>query len=230
VLSLGLCSKFLNRAAQQQVAVKDEVLKRDFAQSVAALDRKTGDFKAAKPAASGPVAARIAADVAGDAGVTLYSTATGASRINDFGVTSRERERVARRILADRAAKPADKERARGELRQIEEVKSVQQAAVEGIVRRLDDQQFLAGFGNNGGEEFLSYMNISEMLRAQGGDEWRQWDQSVTNNLERIQNQDGSWSGQHCITGRTFCTATALLTLMADRAPVQMAALEKPAK
>ncbi len=39
-------------------------------------------------------------------------------------------------------------------------------------------------------------------------------------NLDRVQNEDGSWSGQHCITGRTFCTAAALLTLMADRAPV----------
>jgi hypothetical protein len=231
VLSLGLCSKFLNRAAQQKVAVKDEVLKRDYAQSVAALDRKTGDFKAAKSPELPAVGLRIAGSppAAADAGVMLYGAATGASRINDFGLTVRARERAARETLADRAAKPADKERAGRELREIEEVKSAQEAATSGIVRRLDDQQFLAGFGNNGGEEFLSYMNISEMLCAQGGDEWRHWDQSITRNLERIQNQDGSWSGQHCITGRTFCTATALLTLMADRAPVQMAATEKPA-
>jgi len=41
----------------------------------------------------------------------------------------------------------------------------------------------------------------------------------MTDNLERIQNRDGSWSGHHCITGRTFCTAAALLVLLADRAP-----------
>jgi hypothetical protein len=35
-----------------------------------------------------------------------------------------------------------------------------------------------------------------------------------------VQNQDGSWTGHHCITGQTFCTAAALLTLMADRTPV----------
>ena len=38
------------------------------------------------------------------------------------------------------------------------------------------------------------------------------------------QNDDGSWSGHHCITGRTFCTSTALLVLMADRTPVPVTA------
>ena len=28
-----------------------------------------------------------------------------------------------------------------------------------------------------------------------------------------VQNADGSWSGHHCLTGKVFCTATALLTL-----------------
>ncbi len=42
----------------------------------------------------------------------------------------------------------------------------------------------------------------------------------MTENLNRVQNDDGSWSGHHCITGRTFCTSTALLVLLADRTPV----------
>ena len=42
----------------------------------------------------------------------------------------------------------------------------------------------------------------------------------MTANLNRMQNADGSWSGHHCITGRTFCTASALLVLMADRTPI----------
>ena len=37
---------------------------------------------------------------------------------------------------------------------------------------------------------------------------------------------DGSWAGNHCITGRTFCTATALLVLMGDRAPRPDAVVE----
>ena len=35
--------------------------------------------------------------------------------------------------------------------------------------------------------------------------------------LCNAQNEDGSWAGQHCITGRTFCTSSALLTLLVDR-------------
>jgi hypothetical protein len=95
---------------------------------------------------------------------------------------------------------------------------------MNGIIRQLDDKQFIAGFGNNGGEEFLSYMNISEMLVVKGGAEWQSWDKSIADNLVRVQNKDGSWSGDHCITGRTFCTSAALLTLLADRAPVPLAA------
>jgi hypothetical protein len=48
----------------------------------------------------------------------------------------------------------------------------------------------------------------------------------MTENLNAIQNEDGSWSGQHCITGRTFCTAAALMTLTVDRvspAPIKIA-------
>jgi hypothetical protein len=46
----------------------------------------------------------------------------------------------------------------------------------------------------------------------------------MARNLGRVQNADGSWTGHHCITGRTFCTAAALLVLTADRAPVPLAA------
>jgi hypothetical protein len=28
-----------------------------------------------------------------------------------------------------------------------------------------------------------------------------------------VQNSDGSWTGHHCITSRTFCTAAAILVL-----------------
>ena len=61
-------------------------------------------------------------------------------------------------------------------------------------------------------------MNISETLVVKGGPEWEKWDKRMTENLSSIQNKDGSWTGHHCITGRTFCTAAALLVLMADRA------------
>jgi squalene cyclase len=46
----------------------------------------------------------------------------------------------------------------------------------------------------------------------------------MSDNMNRIQNADGSWTGHHCITGRTFCTSAALLVLMVDRSPVPVAA------
>ncbi len=70
-------------------------------------------------------------------------------------------------------------------------------------------------------------MNLAESLVVKGGDAWKQWDSRMTENLNRVQNQDGSWSGHHCITGRTFCTSTALLVLMADRTPVPAGAKAK---
>jgi len=76
---------------------------------------------------------------------------------------------------------------------------------------------FVAGFGNNGGEEFLSFMNISEAMVLKGGKDWEDWDAKMVKGLEKAQDSQGSWAGQHCITGKTFCTAGALLVLMADR-------------
>jgi hypothetical protein len=91
---------------------------------------------------------------------------------------------------------------------------------------QLKSAGFVRGFGSNGGEEFLSYLHISESLLSKGGKEWEDWDRKMTENLERVQNADGSWAGNHCITGRTFCTATALLVLLGDRAPRPDAVVE----
>jgi len=224
VLSLGLCSKLLNGAAQQKVAVKAEVLKRDYAQSVAALNGSAADVRTAavggRIASAKPTRPAIASS---DAGVKLYGTASNAGRIGYFDVTNRQAEQEAQQTLARASATPAERAKAETDLKTAREVRASQRAAASEVVSNLGNKEFVAGFGNNGGEEFLSYMNISEMLIVQGGNEWQKWDKSVTANLERIQNQDGSWSGHHCITGRTFCTATALLTLMADRMTVPVA-------
>jgi hypothetical protein len=87
----------------------------------------------------------------------------------------------------------------------------------DALVRRLDDQTYLSGFGNNGGEEFISYMMSSESIVITGGDTWTKWNQKMHTMFEKIQNADGSWSGHHCITSPVICTAAALLCLAADR-------------
>ncbi len=232
VLSQGLCSKLINRAAQQKIPVSAKVLERDFQQSVASLvgTSKGGDREilAAESISARPDA-RISAraptgGAAGDAGVDLYRQATNVGRINFFYDSNREAEQKAQQVLASASTSDDAKRYARSELSRFAKVRGTQQEAVSGIIDKLGDQQFVAGFGNNGGEEFLSYMNISETLVQQGGEKWETWDKAISAKLAQVQNGDGSWSGHHCITGRTFCTSAALLTLLADRAPSQLAA------
>jgi hypothetical protein len=87
----------------------------------------------------------------------------------------------------------------------------------ETLLKRLDDENYLAGFGNNGGEEFISYMMSSESIVITGGDNWNNWNKKMHTMFEKIQNADGSWSGHHCITSPVICTAAAILCLTADR-------------
>ena len=215
VLSQGLCSKGLNRARQAGFQVKDETLARADKQAASGLDLKTGEFLAG---------ARLGAAAPSDAGVGIYNGAAKGGALQDSVNTNRLREVDAKRVLADAKASKENKAKAQKDLDHFAEVEKANEAAVGGLVKKLDDKQFIAGFGSNGGEEYLSYMNISETLLVKGGEEWQKWDKQVTENLDRIQNKDGSWAGQHCITGRTFCTSSALLVLMADRAPVPLAA------
>lgn len=71
----------------------------------------------------------------------------------------------------------------------------------------------VSGFGNNGGEEFLSFLQTGESLVIAKDNSWKNWYGQTTKRLVDIQNQDGSWNGHHCITSPVFCTATSLLIL-----------------
>jgi hypothetical protein len=51
-------------------------------------------------------------------------------------------------------------------------------------------------------------------MLQKGGDEWKKWYATVRDKLIGVQNKDGSWTGHHCITSRTFCTAASVLVLM----------------
>lgn len=74
-------------------------------------------------------------------------------------------------------------------------------------------EDVMVGFGNNGGEEFVSFLMTGESLLMQGGDNWKKWYDMMSAKLIAIQNGDGSWNGHHCITSPVFCTATCLLIL-----------------
>ncbi|MBX6312909.1 MAG: hypothetical protein IRY99_08350 [Isosphaeraceae bacterium] len=242
--------KGLNRARQAGTPIAEETLARaeSYAKmQVAQMDitRASGGSIATEPAGkplaqsggygglagpgravSAPTATSRPISGAGTAGVELYGRAASLGVLQDSVNTNATLEKEAQKKLAE-AKDDKDRDEARRTLSRFEEVKKVHRDALEATLARLDDKQFVAGFGSNGGEEFLSYMGISEALVVKGGPDWKRWDDAMTSNLNRVQNQDGSWSGHHCITGRTFCTATALLVLMADRTPVPVAAKEK---
>jgi hypothetical protein len=74
-------------------------------------------------------------------------------------------------------------------------------------------EDVMDGFGSNGGEEFLSYLQTGESMIIGKDNEWKQWYDNMSARLLTIQNDDGSWSGHHCITSPVFCTATCLLIL-----------------
>ena len=181
---------------------------------------------------NGPVSPSVMRAWMNTAGVELYSRAASLGVLQD-AVNTNKTEVPRLRDQAAHSQDPQERAAAEKTLVRIADTEKIQQEVRAAVIGRLRDPRFLAGSGSQGGEEFLSYMNLGESLVVEGGAAWKYWDSRMTASLDRAQNGDGSWSGRHCITGRTFCTATALLTLMADRTPVPVpvqAAVSAPAR
>ena len=70
-------------------------------------------------------------------------------------------------------------------------------------------------FNQAGGEDYLAYHLITETMLQKEDDDWDRWFPVVRDKIVRVQNKDGSWTGHHCITSRTFCTAAACMVLSA---------------
>jgi hypothetical protein len=202
VVGQGLAAAGLNRAKQRGVNVSDEVLERSAKYARGQFDPRTKQYR-----------------MDGSAGVPLYSSASHLSSSSHTVSSYRTLKAKLKRVLAGGGASKEEQDQATVRLRDIEEAETTHEEQLSSSYAYFRDPGYREGFGSNGGEEFLSYLNISETLADKGGTEWEEWDRSITENLERVQNGDGSWSGHHCITGRTFCTAAALLVLMADRSP-----------
>lgn len=235
LLAQAMCGKGVNRAAQAGATVSPVILaraeegaRRGAGAAPATVVFSDGVLPGAGAIRGGRVAVASPASTPagmgrGDAGVALYAAASDLGVLQDSVNTAQAKKRDLIE-LSQNAPVAAARAEAKQELTKIADLERVQDANRTAVIAKLDDKQFVSGFGSNGGEEFLSYMNIAESLVVKGGDEWKKWDDSMSGNLNRIQNGDGSWSGHHCITGRTFCTATALLVLMADRAPIPVKA------
>jgi hypothetical protein len=144
----------------------------------------------------------------------------GAGNNQDIINSLRLDAKKASEVLKDDKATKEMKEEAQKKLDSFDKADRDNDKLQAQLAKEARSESFVAGFGSNGGEEFLSFMNISETLILKGGKDWEEWDAKMIKGLEKAQDKDGSWAGQHCITGRTFCTSAALLTLMADRAPL----------
>ena len=89
---------------------------------------------------------------------------------------------------------------------------------ISAIQGQLANAAFVGGYGSMGGEEFFSYLNISDSMKRVGGDAWSKWHANITQKILALQNSDGTWAGHHCITGRVAMTSAAILNLTVDRA------------
>ena len=214
-LSQGICSKALNGAWAAGAKVDLAALEKDHKQNADGLDRASGVV------ASGAVA---------DAGVEIYRYSAKLGGMTGFAMNNVTRRADLEKTVNAPTASAPEKAKAKDELAKIDQSDADQQVLLKQVAGRAQEKGFVGGFGNHGGEEFISYMNIGEALRAAAGEEWTKWDSSMSKTLHDAQNADGSWAGQHCITGRTFCTASALMVLMTDRAPVPVVAKNETVK
>lgn len=195
-LSQAMGSRGLNKAAEQGVVV-DETL-RTRAEDWSKDQVAGGGFKGT-----------------GSAGVALYGTASAVTGLGS-SVAANEKQRATYETKAKSGKTEKERDEANATLKRFDDAKKAEEQAMRAMTEQMKDERFVAGFGNNGGEEFLSYMLMSESLAKKGGKEWNAWQARMDTNLTRVQNGDGSWTGHHCITGRTFVTSTALMVLTTD--------------
>ena len=158
------------------------------------------------------------ADASAAAGVELYAF-NGSLRANAADAQeaqSRVDKAKAEGKLA--ASAPVDESSLRiagvtgGAARKLAEAAEQNAAQID----RLGDEKLLSGFGNNGGEEYLSYLMTSESLVIAAKEKFQAWNGKMATRLEKVQNGDGSWSGHHCITSPVFCTAAVVQCLTTE--------------
>jgi hypothetical protein len=161
-----------------------------------------------------PSSGKVRADAA--AGVELYAfagaqraTASETWEANDLVNKAKKEGKL------PQAAKPTAENLRKIGIRE-ERAKQLSQSVVQNEQQQKrvqNDDALLTGFGNNGGEEFLSYLMTSESLVITGGDAWKSWDEKMHRRLRKIQSSNGSWTGHHCITSPVFCTSAVVQCL-----------------
>jgi hypothetical protein len=198
VLQSSFASNALESAQAQGAAVDEKALEksRDFQKNN--FDAKTGDVKT---------------DMG--AGVLLYSV-SGSAR-----ASAKEARKVEEEIskakkdgrLAQSAPASAENLQKIGFDKDDAMKYSTAYEVYQSAKVQAQREDVMDGFGSNGGEEFLSYLQTGESMIIGKDNTWKTWYDNISGRLLNIQNNDGSWNGHHCITSPVFCTATCLLIL-----------------
>ncbi|MDX1420847.1 MAG: hypothetical protein R3181_12845, partial [Rubricoccaceae bacterium] len=205
VLQSAMATSALERAQAAGRDVDEEALDRSRAD-------QRGNITVRGGAPGAPPAAEV--DASAGAGVALYAASAGQRATAQ---EAREAATAVQDALGDDAevTEEALRRAGRSEAEAARLYDAYSRNAATATL--LEGDEIWSGFGNNGGEEFLSYMMTSESLVIAGGDAWDRWHARLVNLFGSIQNGDGSWSGHHCITSPVFCTAAVILALTADR-------------
>ncbi|MEL6535486.1 MAG: hypothetical protein AAFQ98_08745, partial [Bacteroidota bacterium] len=198
VLQSSLAGNALEAARYQGIEVEDTVLENAQSYQYNNMDVTTGEV-----------------DVDRGAGVVLYSVSSSVRGAARDARTVREAVRLAKeegRIEDDAEVSAEVLQDIGYDREEAMELNTAYQVYDQAKATAQDDG-VMNGFGNNGGEEFLSFLQTGESLIINKDETWTDWYDNVSGKLVAIQNRDGSWNGHHCITSPVFCTATTLLTL-----------------
>ncbi|MEX1139971.1 MAG: hypothetical protein WEF53_11565 [Bacteroidota bacterium] len=202
VLQSAMANSALEAAQAVGAPIDEEILERSREYQKSNVDAKTGEVRTES-----------------SAGVSLYSITSNqrATAPEARDADRRISEAKRRGLLRDNAS--VSKENLMGAGVSEKDVDRLAKAHKQNKTaqKMLSDESVMAGFGNNGGEEYLSYMMTAESMVITRDSEYDAWYQNMSRRLEKIQEGNGSWGGHHCITSPVFCTAAVIMTLTADR-------------
>lgn len=148
------------------------------------------------------------------AGIVLYSVSGSARASAQEAAEAKDRIRGARNSGKIKTEEVTVDNLKKAGLSQNQAMKYTTAYNINKSAKKLaQDDNVTTGYGNNGGEEFLSFLQTGEGLIMSKDSDWQKWYDKTSGRLLNIQNNDGSWNGHHCITSPVFCTATCLLIL-----------------
>jgi|HubBroStandDraft_1064217.scaffolds.fasta_scaffold05427_2 hypothetical protein len=209
ILGTSLASQTLYAAQAKGLAVAPRAMAR--------VDTYT--MATAMPAGAGGTGASIGAGSGGGAGAKgMVGPIVSSDSVRSFSAPRAEVSAVSAGVPLYKRAQEME------QLSRTDADRKKNATTINAIEKELSNPRFVAGFGSVGGEEFFSYLNISDSLHRAGGEPWHKWNGEMTAKLLTMQNEDGTWAGHHCITGRVAVTSAAILMLMVDREPAVPAA------